>query len=196
MLSPSTTVSSDGENDGEAVPAVKSRMGEAGRTGTHREQCSLKTGWEAGVMSSSHVPASGACLLAAESSVPEGSSRWPPENARTPAPPRKAASDGERCLWGATDTIAPFIGRKRAVAYLMLYGSGWMQRWQIPTGQEKAVLSEIARVGQDETGHLSVVDSETGATVILMVAWAAIATAVIVDSDSAPPNHEGTGQYA
>lgn len=82
------------------------------------------------------------------------------------------------------------------MAYLMLYGSGWMQRWQIPTGQEKAVLSEIARVGQDETGHLSVVDSETGATVILMVAWAAIATAVIVDSDSAPPNHEGTGQYA
>ena len=82
------------------------------------------------------------------------------------------------------------------MAYLMLYGSGWMQRWQIPRGEEETVLSEIARVGRDETGRLSVVDSQTGATVTLMVAWAAIATAVIVDSDSAPPPHPGTGQYA
>ncbi|HEY9495811.1 MAG TPA: hypothetical protein VIR15_13220 [Intrasporangium sp.] len=82
------------------------------------------------------------------------------------------------------------------MAYLMLYGSGWMQRWQIPAGQENTVLSEIARIGRDETGRLSVVDSETGATVTLMVAWAAIATAVIVDTDATPGHHEGTGQYA
>lgn len=82
------------------------------------------------------------------------------------------------------------------MAYLMLYGSGWMQRWQIPRGEEETVLSEIARVGRDETGRLSVVDSQTGATVTLMVAWAAIATAVIVDSDSVPPPHQGTGLYA
>ena len=78
----------------------------------------------------------------------------------------------------------------------MLYGSGWMQRWQIPSGEEGTVLSEIARIGRDETGRLSVVDPQTGATVTLMVAWAAIATAVIVDSDSAPPFYPGTGQYA
>lgn len=82
------------------------------------------------------------------------------------------------------------------MAYLMLYGSGWTQRWQIPRGEEETVLSEIAHVGRDETGRLSVVDSQTGATVTLMVAWAAVATAVIVDSDSAPPHDEATGQYA
>jgi hypothetical protein len=97
---------------------------------------------------------------------------------------------------GATDTITTLIGEDQAVAYLMLYGSGWMQRWQIPAGHEKTVLSEIDRIGREETGRLSVVDPETGATVILMVAWAAIATAVIVDSDSVPGHQEGTGRYA
>ena len=82
------------------------------------------------------------------------------------------------------------------MAYLMLYGSGWTQRWQIPTGEEETVLSEIASVGRDETGRLSVVDSKTGATVTLMVAWAAVATAVVVDSDSGPPHEEATGRYA
>lgn len=82
------------------------------------------------------------------------------------------------------------------MAYLMLYGSGWTQRWQIPRGEEETVLAEISRVGRDEAGRLSVVDSQTGATVTLMVAWAAVATAVIVDSDSALPHDEATGQYA
>jgi hypothetical protein len=78
----------------------------------------------------------------------------------------------------------------------MLYGSGWTQRWQIPVGEEEKVLSEIAHVGGNETGRLSVVDSQTGATVTLMVAWAAVATAVIVDSDTSPRRDEATGQYA
>jgi hypothetical protein len=82
------------------------------------------------------------------------------------------------------------------VAYLMLYGSGWTQRWQIPTGEEETILSEIASVGRDETGRLSVVDSQTGATVTLVVAWASVATAVVVDSDSGPSHEEATGQYA
>ena len=82
------------------------------------------------------------------------------------------------------------------MAYLMLYGSGWTQRWQIPGGDEEKVLSQISHVGQDETGQLSVVDSQTGATVTLMVAWAAVATAVIVDSDSTLPRDKATGQYA
>ena len=76
------------------------------------------------------------------------------------------------------------------------FRSGWTQRWQIPGGDEEMILSQIAHVGQDETGQLSVVDSQTGATVTLMVAWAAVATAVIVDSDSTPPRDGATGQYA
>ncbi len=82
------------------------------------------------------------------------------------------------------------------MAYLMLYGSGWTQRWQVPSGDEDRVLSEIARVGRDQSGQLSVVDPQTGATVTLMVAWAAVAAAVIVDSDSGPPRDEAGGQYA
>ncbi|MGH3330870.1 MAG: hypothetical protein ACRDPJ_06120 [Nocardioidaceae bacterium] len=83
------------------------------------------------------------------------------------------------------------------MAYLMLYGTGgWTQRWQIPRGDEDRVQAEIINVGREETGRLSVVDSQTGATVTLMVAWAAVASAVIVDSDSGPPHHEATGQYA
>ncbi len=83
------------------------------------------------------------------------------------------------------------------MAYLMLYGTGgWTQRWQIPRGSEEKVQAEISHVGQEGTGRLSVVDSQTGATVTLVVAWAAVASAVIVDSDSAAPHDEATGQYA
>lgn len=82
------------------------------------------------------------------------------------------------------------------MAYLMLYGNGWTQRWQIPVGQEEAVRSEIAHVGRDQTGHLQVVDSQSGATVTLMVAWAAVATAVVVHSESVPGHDDAGGQYA
>lgn len=78
----------------------------------------------------------------------------------------------------------------------MLYGSGWTQRWQIPSGGHDKVLAEIARVGRDETSHLSVVDSQTGAIVTLVVAWRLVATAVIVDSDAEAPPGARTGQYA
>lgn len=83
------------------------------------------------------------------------------------------------------------------MAYLMLYGSGgWTQRWQIAAGQEEKVQSEISRVGNEGTGHLSVVDSQTGSTATLVVAWAAVAAAVIVDSDSDSTDDAMTGQYA
>ncbi|MGZ4490103.1 MAG: hypothetical protein ACXVEU_04720 [Nocardioidaceae bacterium] len=83
------------------------------------------------------------------------------------------------------------------MAYVMLYGTGgWTQRWQIRAGDEEKVQAEIAQVGRDATGCLSVVDSQTGATVTLMVAWAAVAAAVVVDSDSATARDEATGQYA
>jgi hypothetical protein len=91
------------------------------------------------------------------------------------------------------------IGRREvgAVAYAMLYRTrGWTPRWQIPRGNEEMVQAEIINVGREETGHLSVVDSQTGGTITLVVAWAAVASAVIVDSASCPPHDEATGQYA
>lgn len=83
------------------------------------------------------------------------------------------------------------------MAYLMLYGTGgWTQRWQIAAGEDEHVRSEISRVGREGTGFLSVVDSQTNATATLVVAWPAVAAAIVVDSDAGPPHAEATGQYA
>jgi hypothetical protein len=84
------------------------------------------------------------------------------------------------------------------VAYLMLYGAGgWTQRWQIAAGYEEETRTEISKVGTEGTGHLPVVDSQTDASATLVVAWAAVAAAVVVDSDADSSRHGGpTGQYA
>jgi hypothetical protein len=83
------------------------------------------------------------------------------------------------------------------MAYLMLYGTGgWTQRWQIPVGDEEKVQAELTRVGHEGTGHLEVVDSQTGGKATLMVAWQAVAAAVIVDSEAPPGGGTSTGQYA
>jgi hypothetical protein len=83
------------------------------------------------------------------------------------------------------------------MAYLMLYGAGgWTQRWQILHGSEEEIRSEISRVGTSGTGHLPVVDSQTDAAVTLVVAWAAVAAAVVVDSDTTSQQGATTGQYA
>ena len=83
------------------------------------------------------------------------------------------------------------------MAYLMLYGTGgWTQRWQIAEGEESMVKSEITRVGGPGTGQLFVVDSRTEAVSTLVVAWSAIAAAVVVDSDGAELHETSTGQYA
>jgi hypothetical protein len=79
----------------------------------------------------------------------------------------------------------------------MLYGAGgWTQRWQIADGCEEQIRSDIARVGTSETGHLPVVDSQTDAIVTLVVAWASVAAAVVVDSDTDGRQGATTGQYA
>ena len=79
----------------------------------------------------------------------------------------------------------------------MLYGAGgWTQRWQIVDGCEHQVRSEIDRVGTEGIGHLPVVDSQTDAPVTLVVAWAAVAAAVVVDSDTGSRPDASTGQYA
>ena len=77
------------------------------------------------------------------------------------------------------------------MAYLLLYGTGWTQRWRIAEGMEQQIGAEITRVGTNETTQLSVLDPGT-----LVVAWAEVAAAVILDSGSGPPHDDATGQYA
>ena len=79
----------------------------------------------------------------------------------------------------------------------MLYGAGgWTQRWQIADGSEEQIRSEISNVGTEGTGRLSVVDSQTDASATLVVAWAAVAAAIVVDSASSSRQGSVTGQYA
>jgi len=82
------------------------------------------------------------------------------------------------------------------MAYLMLYGvGGWSQRWEIAEGEDDKVRSDISRVGNQGTGQLRVVDPTSEATTTLVVAWSAIAAAVVVESDGHRQD-EQTGRYA
>ncbi len=81
------------------------------------------------------------------------------------------------------------------MAYLMLYGvGGWTQRWQIAEGCEEQIRSELSNLGIEGRGHLPVIDSQTDSTATLVVAWAAVAAAIVVDSTSS--QGAVTGQYA
>jgi hypothetical protein len=81
--------------------------------------------------------------------------------------------------------------------YLLLYGTGgWTQRWQIADGDEDQVRTAINRVGTDATGFLTIVGPGTEDTTTLVVAWRAVAAALVVDSDTAPSHAEGAGPYA
>jgi hypothetical protein len=82
------------------------------------------------------------------------------------------------------------------MAFLMLYGAGWTQRWRIAAGMEEQVAAEITRVGKDETSQLSVLDPGSDASATLVVAWAQVAAAVILESGVGGPSGEATGQYA
>jgi len=82
------------------------------------------------------------------------------------------------------------------MAYLMLYGNGWTQRWRIVDGEEELVRSEIKRIGQPGTGELSVIDSRTDTRATLMVSWAAVSVAVVLDAVSDSVHEPATGQYA
>ena len=81
------------------------------------------------------------------------------------------------------------------VAYLLLYGNGWTQRWQIASGVEADVRSQISKVGTDATGQLTVVDPGSESEATLMVAWALVAAAVVLDS-AAEVTGDSAGQYA
>lgn len=82
------------------------------------------------------------------------------------------------------------------MAYVMLYGNGWTQRWRIAQGMEEQVRAEISQVGTNTTGTLTVIDpgSDTGA--LLVVAWSLVAAAVVLDGTPGVADSPSTGQYA
>jgi hypothetical protein len=91
-------------------------------------------------------------------------------------------------------TVVP--DRRLTVAYLMLYGNGWTQRWGIVPGMEEQVRSQIVQVGTDVTGELTVVDPGSEAEATLVVAWALVAAAVVLDGSDRAAADGSTGQYA
>jgi hypothetical protein len=80
------------------------------------------------------------------------------------------------------------------MAQLMLYGNGWTQRWRIADGGEDRIRNEVTRVGSDGAGHLSVIDPRTDEPAMLVVSWAAVAAAVVLESSA--EHDEAPGQYA
>jgi hypothetical protein len=81
------------------------------------------------------------------------------------------------------------------MAYLMLYGSGWTQRWRIPDEDEDQVRSQISQIGTHGAGRLSVVDPGSDSPVILMIAWDQVAAAVVIGEAEGPATTP-SGQYA
>jgi hypothetical protein len=67
-------------------------------------------------------------------------------------------------------------------AYVMLYGVGWTQRWQVAEEAVPMAKAEIERVGRNETSHLPVLDPGTSRPTTLVVAWQHVAAAVVLDS--------------
>lgn len=82
------------------------------------------------------------------------------------------------------------------MAYLMLYGNGWTQRWGIAAGLEEQVRAQLFQVGTATTGKLAVVDPGSDAEVTLVVAWALVAAAVVVEGSPGARAGDSTGQYA
>ena len=70
------------------------------------------------------------------------------------------------------------------MAYLMLYGNGWTQRWRIEDGKERQVQEDITRLGRPGTIQLPVLDGYEATRRIK------------ADSDSRARADVETGQYA
>jgi len=68
------------------------------------------------------------------------------------------------------------------MTYLMLYGVGWTQRWELADAAADQALAEIARVGRDETTQVAVLDPGSGEPTTLVVAWRHVASAVLLGS--------------
>lgn len=82
------------------------------------------------------------------------------------------------------------------MAYVMLYGNGWTQRWRIAPGMEDQVRAEISQVGTPTTGTLTVIDPGSDAGALLVVAWSLVAAAVVLDGTAGVADSPATGQYA
>lgn len=82
------------------------------------------------------------------------------------------------------------------MAYVMLYGNGWTQRWRIAAGMEDDVRTQILEVGTDSTGRLTVVDPGSETEVMLVVAWTLVAAATVIDGAADGGTAESAGQYA
>jgi hypothetical protein len=82
------------------------------------------------------------------------------------------------------------------MADLLLFGSGWTQRWTIKPGTEDDVKAEVLRTGRDGTGVLSVTDPNTDAEVTLAVNWGLVAVAVVLADHPDHAGHTLSGSYA
>lgn len=81
------------------------------------------------------------------------------------------------------------------MAFLMLYGEGWTQRWRIASGMEDHVRVQVAQVGTDATSNLPVIDPASDHRTNLMVAWGRVAAAVVLEGPS-EGEADSSGQYA
>lgn len=81
------------------------------------------------------------------------------------------------------------------MAFLMLYGAGWTQRWRIAPAMEEHVRIQVAQVGSEATGNLPVIDPGSEERTNLMVAWRLVAAAVVLDG-SPEGESDTSGQYA
>jgi len=80
-------------------------------------------------------------------------------------------------------------------SYVMLYGVGWTQRWEVAEDSVLLAKAEIERVGRNETSHLPVLDPSTGEPTNLVVAWQHVAAAVVVGSGHREAPETSAGQY-
>lgn len=82
-----------------------------------------------------------------------------------------------------------------AAAYVMLYGVGWTQRWEVAEDSVPFVEAEIDRVGRNDTSHLPILDPGTREPANLVVAWQHVAAAVVVGSGHNDLPEHSAGQY-
>jgi hypothetical protein len=69
------------------------------------------------------------------------------------------------------------------MAYVLLYGTGWVQRWRVAEAAVAQVRVEIDRVGRVETSQLPVLDPGSGEPTRVVVAWQHVAAAALLDTD-------------
>ncbi|MCF6379312.1 hypothetical protein L2K70_17000 [Nocardioides KLBMP 9356] len=81
------------------------------------------------------------------------------------------------------------------MAYVMLYGTGWTQRWEVAEDAIAVARAEIDRVGRNETSHLRVMDPSTGEPTHVVVAWQHVAAAAVVGARQNDAPQTSAGQY-